>query len=166
MRAMCVRASAFSADAAESLVLEQGYDELEFFQDLARKPREIEGVCRALRRPGGVLHINGVDVPNRGVMISARAEKQLQNLCFLILHLFNTSRPTLPGAITRAMVDAIAALREWEAAHLPPDAPKPSEIFDPKGDWVKTFENMTEYLRGVLGVSGCGPSDPWMAYCC
>ena len=101
--------------------------------------------------------VNAVEVTNRGIHISSKAEAKLKHMCWFIQHRINTGRTIDPADVTLDAVSAIEDLREWELSHETPPLPAAKDVFVVKSgtpDWGKTFENFEEILRNTLGVTG------------
>lgn len=155
MRTMFERLG-FTANAATLIVDTQGIDSLDELRLL--KDSEVEGLCKVLRRPGGMVANNAVAIAaggnaminNPGTLVPLRAELNLKLTCYYLRHRVRISRVTAPGDITLPVVRRIIELRLTEAKH---ENPKDKPVIDAK-DWPKTMEAIVEYFRAYLGETG------------
>ena len=67
IRAALVRLG-FSASASTSITDQQDIDSIEELRILT--DMDTESLCKVLRRPGGLIAVAGVDVPNPGTNVS------------------------------------------------------------------------------------------------
>ncbi len=104
--------------------------------------KDIETLCRVIRRPGGV---NLAGNQNQGMQISAMAETNLKRMAFQMTHTICVSRTVIFPDITLVSVRALSAQAEMEASHKDPTA---LPVMDPK-NWTKNFEAIDEYFRGT-----------------
>ena len=104
--------------------------------------KDIETLCRVIRRPGGV---NLAGNQNQGMQISAMAETNLKRMAFQMTHTVRVSRTVVFPDITLVSVRALSAQAKMEASHKDPTA---LPVMDPK-NWTKNFEAIDEYFRGT-----------------
>jgi len=104
--------------------------------------KDIETLCRVIRRPGGV---NLAGNQNQGMQISAMAETNLKRMAFQMMHTVRVSRTVIFPDIMLVSVRALSAQAEMEASHKDPTA---LPVMDPK-NWTKNFEAIDEYFRGT-----------------
>ena len=147
MRAAFTRL-AFSQQAAVALVDEQGLDDL---GEVARlDDASVVNLCNTVRRPGGVIiGPDNVPLPNPGIPISARAERNLSSLAFWARHRVRISRPATPADVTVEAVDSLVELRTREKTFVrPTEKPKINHK-----DWFHTMELIQEYCAQSPGVT-------------
>jgi hypothetical protein len=106
--------------------------------------KDIETLCRVIRRPGGV---NLVGNQNQGMQVSAMAETNLKQMVFQMIHSVRVSRTVIYQDITLVSVCGLSAQAEMEASHKDPTT---LPIMDPK-NWTKNFEAIDEYFQGLQG---------------
>jgi hypothetical protein len=106
--------------------------------------KDIETLCRVIRRPGGV---NLAGNQNQGMQVSAMAETNLKRMVFQMTHTVRVSRTVVFPDITLVSVRALSAQAKMEASHKDPTA---LPVMDPK-NWTKNFEAIDEYFRGTRG---------------
>ena len=140
----------FSAPAALLITDDQAIDSVQELTLLEDK--EVENLCRVLRRPGGTIpnpQAAVVGAPaligNPGTQVSLRAENNMKFAVYFLKHRTRTSRATTAADITLDQVQGIRNLRQEEENHDDVEAPK----LDNR-DWPKTMEAIIEYLRGCL----------------
>lgn len=125
---------------------------------------ECENLCKTIRRPGGMMVNPAVaaaggaaaaaaagipaEIPNPGHPCSLRAENNLKLATYFLRFKQRTSRETQAADITVETIRAMRTLKDWEKNHEDVEAPK----IDSK-DWPRTFDNVEEYLSGVLGTN-------------
>jgi hypothetical protein len=73
--------------------------------------KDIETLCRVIRRPGGV---NLAGNQNQGMQISAMAETNLKRMAFQMTHTVRVSRTVIFPDITLVSVRALSAHAEME----------------------------------------------------
>ena len=95
--------------------------------------KDIETLCRVIRRPGGV---NLVGTSNQGMQVSAMAETNLKQMVFQMMRTVRVSRTVVFPDITLVSVRALSAQAGMEASHKDPTA---LPVMDPK-NWTKNFE--------------------------
>ena len=106
--------------------------------------KDIETLCRVIRRPGGVTPAGTL---NQGMQVSAMAETNLKRMVFQMTHTVRVSRAVVFQDISLVSVRALSAQAEMEASHKDPTA---LPVMDPK-NWTKNFEAIDEYFRGTRG---------------
>jgi hypothetical protein len=106
--------------------------------------KDIETLCRVIRRPGGV---NLAGNQNQGMQVSAMAETNLKQMVFQMMHTIRVSRTVVFPDITLVSVRALSAQAEMVASHKDPTA---LPVMDPK-NCTKNFEAINEYFRGTRG---------------
>lgn len=142
----------FSAAAARQITEVQNLNELEEIKLL--QDDDVSNLCKALRRPGGMIPNPHPEDPNEvnmiinpGVVVPMRAQTNLQLAAFFLRHQDRISRPVTAAGITTATVRAMRPLKEHESAKREAaDVPKLNEK-----DMVKTFDAIDSYLRITLG---------------
>jgi len=118
--------------------------------------KEVESLCKVVRRPGGMIANPMAGdpnqpqvIPNPGLPVSQRVDNNLKLMCFYLRYQDWTSRPLDPALVTLDNVQGITYLsREWEEDHQ--DVEKPE--LNAK-DWPNTIEAIEEWLHGCLGVT-------------
>ena len=133
-----------SMEAATEVVNVNGQN-LSVLEDfLQLEDKDVETLCRVIRRPGGV---NAAGNQNQGMQVSAMAEANLKRMCYQLRHHTRVSRPVVWADITLASVRALSAQAEMEASHKDPTT---LPVMDPK-NWTKNFEAIDEYFTGLRG---------------
>ena len=133
-----------SMEAATEVVNVNGQN-LSVLEDfLQLEDKDVEILCRVIRRPGGV---NAAGNQNQGMQVSAMAEANLKRMCYQLRHHTRVSRPVVWADITLASVRALSAQAEMEASHKDPTT---LPVMDPK-NWTKNFEAIDEYFTGLRG---------------
>ena len=107
---------------------------------LQLKDKDVETLCRVIRRPGGV---NAAGNQNQGLQVSAMAEANLKCMTYQIRHTVRVSRPVVWADVSLVSVRGLSAQAEMEASHKDPIT---LPIMDPK-NWTKNFEAIDEYLE-------------------
>ena len=131
-------------EAATEVVYVNGQN-LSVLEDfLQLEDKDVETLCRVIRRPGGV---NAAGNQNQGMQVSAMAEANLKRMCYQLRHHTRVSRPVVWADITLASVRAFLAQAEMEASHKDPTT---LPVMDPK-NWTKNFEAIDEYFMGLRG---------------
>ena len=143
----------FTQEAADFITDDQDMNDLSEFKLMTDK--EVESLCKVVRRPGGTIPNPSAAVagqpptiPNPGIPVSQHAENNLKLMCFYLRFRDRTSRTLDTALITLENVRNIKYLKEWEEEHK--DVEKPE--INAK-DWPKTIEAIKEWLRGCLGVT-------------
>lgn len=67
----------FNAPSSREIVVNQGMDQLEEFKLLSDD--EVSNLCKVIRRPGGTVGSGTRRMPNPGIQISLKAEKQFKD---------------------------------------------------------------------------------------
>ena len=106
--------------------------------------KDIETLCRVIRRPGGV---NLAGNQNQGMQVSAMAETNLKRMVYQMIYSVRVSHTVVFQDITLVSVCALSAQAEIEASHKDPTT---LPVMDPK-NWTKNFEAIDEYFRGSRG---------------
>jgi hypothetical protein len=133
-----------SVEAATEVVNVNGQN-LSVLEDfLQLEDKDIETLCRVIRRPGGV---NAAGNQNQGMQVSAMAEANLKRMCYQLRHHTRVSSPVVWADITLASVRAFSAQAEIEGSHKDPTILR---VMNPK-NWTKNFEAIDEYFRGLRG---------------
>jgi hypothetical protein len=103
-----------SLEAATEVVNVNGQNlsVLEYFLQLEDK--DVETLCRVIRRPGGV---NAAGNQNQGMHVLAMAEANLKRMCYQLRHHTRVSRLVVWADITMLNVCALSAQAEMEASH-------------------------------------------------
>ena len=141
-------------NAAHSITVDQGLNSLEEIGLLT--DGEVVNLCKALRKPGGMvanpdaaLPNQPAMVPNQGLMVSMKAENNLKLACYYLHHHKRMSRMTIAAQITLDDVCGIHDLKLQQDSHKDPvDTPNIN-----MKDWAKTMEDLREYLCGHLGIT-------------
>jgi hypothetical protein len=144
----------FNNGANDNIVDVQGIDsvrELGYLND-----NDVENLCKTIRRPGGHLPnpayvAGGValpTIPYTGIMVSQRAETNMQLASYVVRHHSRISRATDIGAMNPTSIRRLRELKIKEDARVT-DAPTAPKI-DPK-NWPKTIEALRDYYSSVLG---------------
>jgi hypothetical protein len=133
-----------SVQAATEVVNVNGQN-LSILDDfLQLEDKDIETLCRVIRRPGG---FNAAGALNQENQVSAMAEANIKRMCYELRHHTRVSRPVVWADITLVSVRALSAQAEMEASHRDPIT---LPVMDPK-NWTKNFEAIDEYFRGLRG---------------
>jgi len=145
----------FSNEAVESLVTREAIDSL---AELTRlKDQDVSDLCSVIRKPGGMIPNpdagnagQPATIRNPGVNVPLKAETRLKLATYYLRHSERVSRPRTAADITVDNVLAVKTLKEREANWEKPDElPKIDEK-----DWVKTLEDIVEYLSLIQGSTG------------
>ncbi len=153
LRAMYSRIG-FTNGANDNIVDVQGIDslrELEYLLD-----EDCVNLCKTIRRPGGHLPnpafvVGGPEPPTiayTGIMVSQRAETNMQLASYAVRHHNRISRTTNIGAMNPTSIRRLRELKIKEEARVS-EAPPPPTI-DTK-DWPKTMDSLRDYFTSVLG---------------
>jgi len=133
-----------SLEASTKVVNVNGQN-LSILEDfLQLEDKDVETLCRVIRRPGGV---NAAGNQNQGMQVSAMAEANLKRMCYELRHYTRVSRPVVWADVTLLSVCALSAQAEMEASHRDPIT---LPVMDPK-NWTKNFEAINEFFRGLRG---------------
>jgi hypothetical protein len=155
LRAMYTRLG-FTNGADNNIVDVQGIDsvrELGYLND-----EDVTNLCKTIRRPGGHLpnpafvvgQIPAVPatIPYTGIMISQRAETNMQLASYTARHHNRISRVT---NIANMNPTSIRRLRELKIKEDTRDSDPPTApTIDPK-NWPKTMDALQDYFSCVLG---------------
>ena len=140
--------------AAQWITDVEGYDSVENLTKI-QTDEDVKVLCAAVRKPGGFIqnphaHIAGQapQIPNPGIPVSAKAEKQLKTMAFYLQYKARTSRNVTPADITEANVNAYAHYKEWEENQEASEMP---ELNDK--DWSKTFDAIDTWISDHLGIT-------------
>ena len=137
-----------SVEAATEVVNVNGQN-LSILDDfLQLKDKEVETLCRVIRRPGGV---NAAKNQNQGMQVSAMAEANLKRMCYELSHYTRVSHPVVWADIMLLSVCALSAQAESEASHQDPIT---LPVMDPK-KWTKNFKAIYKNFRGLRGFKKC-----------
>ena len=109
---------------------------------LRLKDKDIETLCRVIRRPGGV---NAARNANPGISVSALAEANLKRMIYKLRHAACYSRPIIWTDIT--LVSTLKLVRQAEMGESHKDPVTLPTIESKK--WPKTFKAINEYFRGL-----------------
>ena len=115
----------------------QNLSDVDDFLQLGDK--DIETLCRVIRRPGGV---NLAGNQNQGMQVSAMAETNLKRMVYQMIHSVRVSRTVVFQDIKLVSVRALSAQAEMEASHKDPTT---LPVMDTK-NWTKNFEAIDEYF--------------------
>ena len=137
-----------SVEAATEVVNVNGQNLSVLDDFLQLEDKDVETLCRVIRRPGGV---NAAGNQNQGMQVSAMAEANLKRMCYELRHHTRVSRPVVWADITLLSVRALSAQAEMEASHRDPIT---LPVMDPK-NWTKNFEAIDEHFRGLRGYKKC-----------
>jgi len=118
---------------------------------LQLEDKDVETLCRVIRRPGGV---NAAGNQNQGMQVSAMAEANLKRMCYELRHYTHVSRPVVWADITLLSVCALSAQAEMEVSHRDPIT---LPVMDPK-NWTKNFKAIDEHFRGLRGSRSAPPT--------
>ena len=97
----------FSAEATLVVTNTHGIDSMEEIKILTDK--EIDNLCKVMRRPGGINPITNVS--NLGFQVSLRAENNLKLASFFIKYETRTGRVAVTNDI---ILDRVRLLREFK----------------------------------------------------
>jgi len=103
--------------------------------------KEVESLCKVVRKPVGTSNTTGT-------VVSLRAEANLKMAVYYLKYLERTSRPTDANNITLNTVRSLRTYKQWEMENKDVTAPTIS-----MKDWPKTIQSLVEYLKGCLGVT-------------
>jgi len=134
-----------SVEAATEVVNVNGQNLSVLDDFLQLENKDVETLCRVIRRPGGVNAAGNQQ--NQGMQVSAMAEANLKCMCYELRHHTRVSRPVVWADITQLSVRALSVQAEMEASHRDPIT---LPVMDPK-NWTKNFEAIDEYFRGLRG---------------
>ena len=153
LRAMYARIG-FTNGADDNIVDAQGIDsvrELGYLND-----EDVINLCKTIRRPGGHLpnpaFVAGgamnPTIPYTGIMVSQRAETNMQLASYTVRHHNRISRATNVTAMNPTSIRRLRELKIKEDSRDgdPPTAP----AIDPK-NWPKTMDALQDYFSCVLG---------------
>ena len=153
LRAMYARIG-FTNGADDNIVDAQGIDsvrELGYLND-----EDVINLCKTIRRPGGHLpnpaYVAGgamnPTIPYTGIMVSQRAETNMQLASYTVRHHNRISRATNVTAMNPTSIRRLRELKIKEDSRDgdPPTAP----TIDPK-NWPKTMDALQDYFCCVLG---------------
>ena len=143
MRAAFTRIG-FSVPAAVFITDQQGLTTVSQLVDL--RDEAVSNLCKAVRRPGGVVAGGGV---NPGQPVSILAEENLKLTCYFARHRIRVSHDTVPNDITMVNITAMRELRDFETSHEDPEVPEVDER-----DWPKTIDAIREHLANCYGTTG------------
>ena len=127
----------FSPPSVAFLTDEQGFNTLNKFKVLTND--EVDHLGSVLRKPGGTVERNGVQVPHPGFSISYVAIKQLKLMNYYLRFMEKTSRTITPADITEASILRMMRYREWEEDHKDPEEP---ELSFKDTQWARTIETL------------------------
>jgi hypothetical protein len=128
-----------SVEASDEVVNVNGQNLSVLDDFLQLEDKDVETLCRVIRRPGGV---NAAGNQNQGMQVSAMAEAILKRMCYELRHHTCVSRPVVWADITLLSVRALSAQAEMEASHRDPIT---LPVMDPK-NWTKNFEAIEKAL--------------------
>jgi len=95
-----------SLEAATEVVNVNGQN-LSVLEDFLQiEDKDVETLCRVIRRPGGV---NAAGNQNQGMQVLAMAEANLKRMCYQLRHHTRVSRPVVWADITLLSVRALSA---------------------------------------------------------
>jgi hypothetical protein len=153
LRAMYDRIG-FHNGANDNIVDVQGIDsvrELGYLND-----DDVVNLCKTIRRPGGHLpnpaFIAGGQepptIPYTGIMVSQRAETNMQLAAYAVRHHARISRATNIGGMNPTSIRRLRELKIKEESRDRDTASPPT--IDPK-NWPKTMDALQDYFSSVLG---------------
>ena len=153
LRAMYARIG-FTNGANDNIVDVQGIDsvrELGYLND-----DDVINLCKTIRRPGGHLpnpaFVAGGNepptIPYTGIMVSQRAETNMQLASYTVRHHNRISRATTVATMNPTSIRRLRELKIKEDSREsdPPVAP----TIDAK-NWPKTIDALQDYFSSVLG---------------
>ncbi len=106
-----------SLEAATEVVNVNGQN-LSVLEDFLQiEDKDVETLCRVIRRPGGV---NAAGNLNQGMQVLAMAEVNLKRMCYQLRHHTRVSHPVVWADVTLLSVRALSAQAEMEASHRDP----------------------------------------------
>ena len=151
MRQLYVRLG-FTNAMATAITDTQGIDDVEELGNLFDD--DVERLCKALKSPGGTVPNPNAgargapaNIPNPGFNVPVKGEQNLKLTAYYVRHRGRISRPVVIPEITSALVRGFKNLKETEEDHKDPtDKPTINER-----NWVKTLEEIEEFLRNHLG---------------
>jgi hypothetical protein len=142
----------FSPQAAEMLAdpLKENLD-IEAMRYLDDK--DIKTLCLTLQKPGGTTdgpapagRGRPAQIPNTGVYVSTKAEKNLKAACYMAKHYWRTARVLDPGSLVMDRIQRYAQYKEAEKDYKEPDdamkLAKPEKILDFIDEWP---EHLAKY---------------------
>lgn len=142
----------FPQAAATAVTDVQFIDSIVELRELTDK--EIENLCKVIRRPGGTIPNPNAGAPNApatipdpGIPVSLAAENNLKMAAFWLRHQVRVQRNPTPAEITLVNIRTLRELRDSEIAY---EAPTEYPTINVK-DWPKTIEAIREFLRIFLG---------------
>jgi hypothetical protein len=103
-----------SVEAATEVVNVNGQNLSVLDDFLQLEDKDVETLCRVIRRPGGV---NAAGNQNQGMQVSSMAEANLKRMCYELRHHTRVSRPVVWADITLLSVRALSAQAEMETSH-------------------------------------------------
>ena len=119
---------------------------------------DVTNLCKTIRRPGGhlpnpafvagAMPLLPATIPYVGIMVSQRAETNMQLASYTVRHHMRISRVTNVGAMNPTSIRRLRELKIKEDARAsdPPAVPK----IDAK-NWPKTMDAIQDYFTCVLG---------------
>ena len=118
---------------------------------------DIKNLCSVLQKPGDTIDnpragARGQQAVIRdpGTTVLLKAEQNMKLTAYYLRHAIRTSRPMVAEDITVPLIRSMKLLKEGESNHTKPEElPKVD-----KKDWVKTLEDIVEYLGKCLGSTG------------
>ena len=136
-----------SIEAATQVTAIDGQNLSDVNDLLQLEDKDIETLCRVIRRPGGT---NAAGNANPGISVLAMAEANLKRMIYELRHVARCSWPIVWGDITLVSTHKLVRQAEMEDSHkdlvtLPTIKPK---------NWLKTFEAINKYFRGLRGCKG------------
>jgi hypothetical protein len=144
----------FTNGADDNIVDVQGIDlvrELGYLND-----EDVTNLCKTIRRPGGHLPNPAFagdptlppTIPYTGIMISQRAETNMQLASYTVRHHNRISRATNVPGMNPTSIRRLRELKIKENSRVTeaPAAPK----IDPK-NWPKTMDALQDYFNCILG---------------
>ena len=153
LRAMYLRIG-FTNGADGNIVDVQGIDsvrELGYLND-----EDVINLCKTIRRPGGHLpnpaYVAGgnmaATIPYTGIMVSQRAETNMQLASYTVRHYHRISRAVTVNTMNPTSIRRLRELKikEDKREGSPPSAP----TIDPK-NWPKTIDAIQDYFSCILG---------------
>jgi hypothetical protein len=153
LRAMYGRLG-FNNGADDNIVDVQGIDsvrELGYLND-----EDVINLCKTIRCPGGHLpnpaYVAGgamdPTIPYTGIMVSQRAETNMQLASYTVRHHGRISRTTIVPAMNPTSIRRLRELKIKEESRDRDPASAPT--IDPK-NWPKTMDALEDYFSSVLG---------------
>jgi hypothetical protein len=144
----------FSTDAAGYLTRDAGISSLEEIDYLDVDEVEVEVLINRLNHPGRIATFGTGDAdvksPHDGYAVFMRAESNLKLSVFYLKHQEIVSREHNVRDITLTVVCVYHDQQKWEEEFK-------KTVVEPvinDKDWLRTLENIWDYLASILSVNG------------